>query len=482
MTGDMETPGIGLSAVAPYRVGEDFSRWLREVERYLSAVGVRDADRKSAILLHLIGPDIADISDTLPEEAGGGEGQDRERFTRLKEKLTAYLSPVRNTVMERAAFHNMEIQSEEDLERFLGRLRAQVARCSYPDAEIDKELRDRCVLGCRGSLQEKLIQLAASKGDKLTLSEVRQAARAHRDVQQLGARLAATRVMETSVAGGECTAVHAVRTPQTRHGSGSCFRCGADGHWRKDCPGASPRRRPGSPPRQSIPQPREAGGQGPRCFKCGERGHLRRECPQQQKQPKKQQNQPRKSHVKLVTEETGPDDEDLWRVNTIQPAAAEWAQVKVNGHQLTMLVDTGSPVTIISADTHVPGLKLQPSQLRLTSFTGQQIHLCGEGEVSVEVAGRVARLRLIVSDIGSHRPLMGREWIRALRTDAGLGTPVVCPVAAPLTLQQVLNRHQEVFKGRAGEDSSEGDTQTEARGQACLPSGQAGAIRSTGRY
>ena len=48
-------------------------------------------------------------------------------------------------------------------------------RCGYPAREVDNELRDQCVLGSRTGLQEKLIQLAASNGDKLTLAEVRQA-------------------------------------------------------------------------------------------------------------------------------------------------------------------------------------------------------------------------------------------------------------------------------------------------------------------
>ncbi|KAF0287534.1 hypothetical protein FJT64_014075 [Amphibalanus amphitrite] len=115
-----------------------------------------------------------------------------------------------------------------------------------------------------------------------------------------------------------------------------------------------------------------------------------------------------------------------------------------------MLIDTGSPVTIISAETHIPGLTLRPSELHLTSFTGQQIRLRGEADVNVETDGRATRLRLVVSDMGSHRPLMGREWIKALRTASGLETLNVCPVATQPTLKEVMDKHCEVFKEELG--------------------------------
>ncbi|KAF0298969.1 hypothetical protein FJT64_003672 [Amphibalanus amphitrite] len=168
---------------------------------------------------------------TLPEETDATAEADD--YDKLKKKLTAYLSPVRNTVAERSAFHQMRMEASEDLEHFLGRLRAQIALCSYPATETDTELRDQCVLGCRAGLQEKLVQLAASKGDKLTLEEVRQAGRAHRDLQQLGAQLAATRAAERPAAVGDQPPYPPEsRTPWTRWG-------GAAGQW----PGSGAARR-----------------------------------------------------------------------------------------------------------------------------------------------------------------------------------------------------------------------------------------------
>ncbi|KAF0302994.1 hypothetical protein FJT64_025000 [Amphibalanus amphitrite] len=228
--------GLQAMAVAPYRQGSDFERWLMSLERYMVAMGVESTARKCALLLHLVGPDIADLSDSLPEEPDG-QAADND-FVRLKTKLTKYLVPTRNVVAERSKFQAMAMEENEDLEVFLGRLRAQVQRCEYTAAEVERVLRDRCVLASRGELQQRLVREAVLKGAGLTLEDVRRTARAFRDVKDLAAQLAGA---PEPAAAGEDT-VQALRRPQRPEAGrsavppGTCFRCGGRGHWRRDCP------------------------------------------------------------------------------------------------------------------------------------------------------------------------------------------------------------------------------------------------------
>ena len=344
---------MALPTVTRFSPGENFSKWLREAERYMNAAGIQESDRKEAVLLYLVGSEIADLAETLPEEAS----ETTDKYEKLKTKLTAYLTPVKNTVAERSVFRMMKMEANEDLERFLGRLRAQIAHCGYPATEVETELRDQCVLGSRAGLQEKLIQLAASKGDKLTLTEVRQAARAHRDIQQLGAQLAATRVAEAPAASGnqvphppDQLSVDAVGTrPDSSRTAWSrgrraarCFHCGAAGHLRRDCPERQgQQQRPaagkGRPAQQQQrqqqprrPRDRESDGRTAdgggrtsdgggaddrrpetrRCFRCRKVGHLRHQC-------------------------TEPDHTDMWGIGS----------ATVNSLDLARAVTVTVPVT-----------------------------------------------------------------------------------------------------------------------------------------
>ena len=88
--------------------------------------------------------------------------------------------------------------------------------------------------------------------------------------------------------------------------------------------------------------------------------------------------------------------------------------VDINGRPTAMIVDTGSPVSIVSLDT-IPGLKL--SKFDLKSYTGQQVPIRGEAAVKVSHDGQQRSLRIVVSEQRGQRPLLGRDWLREIRLD-----------------------------------------------------------------
>ncbi|KAF0312074.1 hypothetical protein FJT64_001790 [Amphibalanus amphitrite] len=315
--------------------GTDFEKWLRALERYMVAMDIQGPTRRCAVLLHLVGPDIADVSDSLPEEEA--EGPEEDEFTRLKRKLVRYLVPRNNVVAERGKFQGMTMEPEESLEEFLARLRTQILRCGYEPAQVNRELRDRCVLGSRGELQRKLVREAALKGDELNLEDVRRTARAHRDVMDLTTRL-----------------------------SGAPVPAATDG-----------------------------------------------EAVQVDRLP-------------LVT-------------------------LSVNGRETEMLVDTGSPVSIV-ADGSIPGLKLRPSKMQLRSFTGQPVPVRGEATVQAEYGGQRKRLNVVVSGQLRHHPLLGRDWLREIRLDwrSLLQVSEASKVSGGRTLSSVTAAHAAVFAGGLG--------------------------------
>ncbi|KAF0305628.1 hypothetical protein FJT64_002528 [Amphibalanus amphitrite] len=123
------------------------------------------------------------------------------------------------------------------------------------------------------------------------------------------------------------------------------------------------------------------------------------------------------------------------------------ARVYQDVRQLGSLVQGGAGATQVQAIRQDARLKLRPSQLVLASFTGQQIPLAGEADVSVELRGQQKMLRLVVSKLPPHKPLMGREWIGPLQM--GLKSPAQVKTI-DLSLDQVLQRHADVFKEQLG--------------------------------
>ena len=428
---------LQLPAVEQYRTGEDFERWSKSVERYLVALNIADTKRKCAVLLHLLGPDIADVYDTLPEPTD----PPADAFDCCKEKLTAYLSPSRNVIAERMSFHSMCMQPGEEFDLFLGRLRVQGRRCGFSVTELERELRDRCVAGSSGKLREKLLLKAAEKGDELTLTDIRKTARVYQDVRQLGS------MVQGSADAAQVQAINHQTPSKSANGKmmsgdgkpvggpvsgfrGKCFKCGQVGHMKAQC-GSSKSRMT--------------------CFQCGRPGHRKRDCGSNKTSERGvERGGQGGGQVRQVADQTqcmlSVEPDGLWNVQARgSVGGAPTAQLSVNGTAMEFVVDTGSPVTIVSDQTLIPALKLRPCQLTLTSFTGQQVPLAGEADVNVELRGQQKTLRLVVSRLPPHKPLMGREWIAPFQIKPQAQVKMI-----ETSLDQVLERHAEVFREEVG--------------------------------
>ena len=95
--------------------------------------------------------------------------------------------------------------------------------------------------------------------------------------------------------------------------------------------------------------------------------------------------------------------------------------VLVNGKKLTMEIDTGAAVSIISDKTRrslFSELKLNESSLILKTYTDEQMKVIGQLNVRVKYGDQEEKLVLVV--VGGDGPsLFGRNWLKYLRLDWG---------------------------------------------------------------
>ena len=87
--------------------------------------------------------------------------------------------------------------------------------------------------------------------------------------------------------------------------------------------------------------------------------------------------------------------------------------VQLNEKSLSMEVDTGAAVSLVSETTYhnlFGDLPLTPSSVQLHTYSGEALPVLGETKVKVQYQDQVAQLQLIVVR-GSGPSLFGRNWL-----------------------------------------------------------------------
>ena len=188
------------------------------------------------------------------------------------------------------------------------------------------------------------------------------------------------------------------------------------------------------------------------CHHCKKMGHLARVC---RKKGQQQTNQQKTHHVaEAEISTTNPNSSQtysLFHVSSGQSAPL-FAAVTINGNPLSMEIDTGASVSIASLDTFESvregerSLKLEEPTMRLQTYTGEAIKVCGSTMVQVTHNGQTTSLPLVITE-GSGPALLGRNWLEALRLD----WTRIFRIGNNLSLQQILAKHADVFKEELGE-------------------------------
>ena len=157
------------------------------------------------------------------------------------------------------------------------------------------------------------------------------------------------------------------------------------------------------------------------CYQCGKRGHIRRACKAKPNRVGGKGKSRTVCRVEGDEEELEPAGAHLCHVKSrgVAHSPPILVQVKLDDCLLSMEVDTGASTSLMSEATYGelwPGRVLQPSQVRLQSYSKETIPAVGCCYVNLEYKGQTAKLPLLVV-AGSGPTLLGRDWLGQVRLD-----------------------------------------------------------------
>ena len=121
--------------------------------------------------------------------------------------------------------------------------------------------------------------------------------------------------------------------------------------------------------------------------------------------------------------------------------------VEVQRKKISMELDTGAAVSLISEETYqkfFSDVSLQKSTVKLKSYSGEDIPVRGQAKVIVKYNHQEENLPLLVVK-GDGRSLFGRNWFSCISLNWGEIHRVYSS-----SLKAVLDRHAAVFQERLG--------------------------------
>ena len=148
------------------------------------------------------------------------------------------------------------------------------------------------------------------------------------------------------------------------------------------------------------------------CRVCRNRGHLARAC-KAKGQKTIQNSQTRQAAQESVSAKYIEHEEvtlSMYHLENDEPHPYQ-VQLKFNGKDIIMEIDTGAATSIISKEMYddlFPVLELNDPSIKLSTYTGDLIPLAGKVRATVEYKKQVKTLSLVVIQ-GEGPTLLGRD-------------------------------------------------------------------------
>ncbi|KFD72173.1 hypothetical protein M514_15446 [Trichuris suis] len=376
-----------------------WEEYAERLEFYFAANGIRDAQRKLAVLCSVCGPKTYSVIRSLTSPQSPASMS----FTEVMKLLQEHFAPKPSEIYCRFQYQRRFQQQGEGIANYVAELRRLAQHCNFGET-LESRLRDQLVCGLRDEMLQK--QLLSIK-DLTLATAIDRAVSAEAAVAQVMEMRAPTTVESYDVkrlAGSSNSRNNSQRTRRRRsmetiaQPCKPCHRCGGQ-H-----------------------SPRTCRFKSAVCNYCKKVGHIERAC-----RAKQQTNRASRGAA------TGDRNEmnclsaklEEYRINkTVCHALNSLtspvprALVKLNGITVEMEVDSGAAFTVLSEYTFNKVAWGKQAQLeafpqRLQDFQGRKIHVLGTASVLVEYGTYHGRLMVLVVK-GQRCSLLGRNWFKPL--------------------------------------------------------------------
>ena len=396
---------------------EDWSEYSERLTFYFTANGITTDAKKRAILLSCCGPATFRLlrSLVLPSAL------DDFSFDDLVAKVKEHKEPQPSVIVRRFQFNTRRQHAGESIAEYVAVLRKAAEHGSFGNS-LSEMLRDRLVCGITDTTVQK--RLLAER--ELTLDKAISLAQSV-EIAEKGAkdlRSPTDSTTELHKVSGGAGARSENKAGQVKDKPPICYRCGGK-HLATKCRFATEE-----------------------CHSCGKRGHIAKVCRSKNSNAKKP-NPGLSKPVHQVTEDSSEVEYTLFPMQSDNCKPLRTTMV-VEGHDITMEVDTGAAVSLVSEDTvnNSPFLKCLPIQqtnVRLRTYTGQPVSVLGQLMVKVrhDEVQEIMPLQVVK---GAGTTLLGRDWLQKFRLD----WKTIFKLHNQLTLQEVLDSHKQVFSDKLG--------------------------------
>ena len=403
-----------------YEDSEDWVQYIERLECYFDANEIDAADKKRDILLSVCGRKTY----KLMRDLLAPDKPNTKTFADLAKLIRDHKHPQPSEIVQRFKFNSRTRHSDESVRAYVAELRSLAEHCNYGNT-LNAMLRDRLVVGINNDrIQRRLLaepRLDLTNALDIATAMETAAKNAH-EIQASG-----------SVSQNKSINKVSSHQPRGQHQGSSgkrddCYRCGGN-HRAHEC------------------RFKDA-----KCHKCKKRGHIAKKCRNKQNSDSDKTVKSGAYHKRAhYLEDSGSDEDELFSIFSVGSVKTDpyKVNVRVNGKEIEMDIDTGASVTVFNEDTYrslKQKAELSKVKGQLRTYLGQPLPVLGKAEVSVQLQDEEP-VQLTVTVVAHNGPnLLGRDWLAKLKLD----WKQIFAVSKDRTLEEILEENKEVFKDELG--------------------------------